>query len=54
MRRELLCHVDWYNEHRPHDHLGGQPPDEVYHDLIRRIWHPRMARVFSRTEVVVL
>jgi putative transposase len=28
--RELLLVVDWYNEHRPHDTLGGKTPNEVY------------------------
>ena len=32
MRRELICHLDWYNEHRPHDYLDGRTPNEVYHD----------------------
>ena len=32
MHKELLCHLDWYNEHRPHDHLQGRTPDEVYYD----------------------
>ncbi|KKL19357.1 hypothetical protein LCGC14_2466280, partial [marine sediment metagenome] len=32
MRRELICHLDWYNEHRPHDYLVGRTPNEVYHD----------------------
>ena len=42
MRRELLCHLDWYNEHRPHDYLGGRTPDEVYHDLAPANLAPRM------------
>lgn len=32
MRRELTCHLGWYNEHRPHEYLGGRTPNEVYHD----------------------
>ena len=32
MRRELICHLDWYNERRPHDFLVGRTPNEVYHD----------------------
>jgi transposase InsO family protein len=32
MRRELICHLDWYNEHRPHEFIGGRTPNEVYHD----------------------
>jgi len=27
---ELRLIVDWYNEHRPHDTLGGKTPNEVY------------------------
>jgi putative transposase len=32
MRRELTLHLDWHNEHRPHEFLGGRTPNEVYHD----------------------
>lgn len=32
MRRELTLHLDWYNEHRPHEFLVGRTPNEVYHD----------------------
>ena len=32
MRRELICHLDWYNDHRPHEFLDGRTPNEVYHD----------------------
>ena len=42
MRWELLCHVDWYNEHRPHDYLGGRTPDEAYHDLAPANLAPRV------------
>jgi putative transposase len=28
--RELRLIVDWYNEYRPHDTLGGKTPNEVY------------------------
>jgi len=28
--REVKLFVDWYNEQRPHESLGGQTPDEVY------------------------
>jgi hypothetical protein len=28
--QELRLIVDWYNEHRPHDTLGGKTPNETY------------------------
>ena len=28
--REVGCIINWYNEHRPHDTLGGKTPNEVY------------------------
>ena len=28
--RELRLIVDWYNEYRPHDTLGGKTPNEIY------------------------
>jgi len=28
--REVRLVIDWYNEHRPHDTLGGKTPNEVY------------------------
>lgn len=28
--RELSLIIKWYNEHRPHDTLGGKTPNEVY------------------------
>jgi len=31
MRRELICYRDWCNEHRPHEFLVGNTPNEVYH-----------------------
>jgi len=31
MREEVVCHLDWYNQHRPHDYLDGRTPDEVYY-----------------------
>jgi hypothetical protein len=27
---EVRLVIDWYNEHRPHDTLGGKTPNEVY------------------------
>jgi hypothetical protein len=32
VRRELTFHLDWYNEHRPHEYLEGSTPNETYHD----------------------
>jgi len=32
MREELTCHLDWHNEHRPHEYLDGRTPNELYHD----------------------
>jgi transposase InsO family protein len=32
MRRELVLHSAWYNEHWPHEYLGGRTPNEVYYD----------------------
>jgi len=28
--REVSLIIAWYNEHRPHDTLGGKTPNEVY------------------------
>ncbi len=28
--REVELIIEWYNEHRPHDTLGGRTPDEVF------------------------
>ena len=28
--REIGFIIDWYNEHRPHETLGGKTPDEVF------------------------
>ena len=30
MRRELGAYAAWFNEHRPHEALGGRTPLEVY------------------------
>jgi putative transposase len=32
MRKELIWHLYWYNEHRPHEYLDGRTPNEAYHD----------------------
>jgi len=42
MRRELICHLYWYNEHRPHEFLGGKTPNEVYHDRPAANEEPRI------------
>lgn len=31
MCEEVVCHLDWYNEHRPHEFIVGRTPNEVYH-----------------------
>lgn len=33
MRSELGCYATWFNEHRPHEALGGRTPREVYRGL---------------------
>ena len=30
IRSELACWATWYNEHRPHQGIGGRTPIEVY------------------------
>lgn len=30
-QQELSAIVEWYNQHRPHEYLGGRTPNEVYH-----------------------
>ncbi|MGB2819730.1 MAG: integrase core domain-containing protein [Phycisphaerae bacterium] len=42
MRRELTCHLDWYNQHRPHDYLGGRTPNEAYHNRLTANEAPRI------------
>jgi hypothetical protein len=42
MRRELIWHFDWYNEHRPHEFLIGRTPNEVYHDRPAANEEPRI------------
>ena len=31
MREEVVCHLGWHNEHRPHEYLDGRTPNEVYY-----------------------
>ena len=31
-QRELNLIAEWYNEHRPHETLGGRTPNEVFYD----------------------
>jgi hypothetical protein len=31
-QRELNFVAEWYNEHRPHETLGGRTPNEVFYD----------------------
>ena len=30
MRSELGCYATWFNEHRPHEALGGRTPLELF------------------------
>ena len=41
-RNELAMIIQWYNEHRPHDSLGGKTPNEVYEDRFPANRKPRM------------
>ena len=40
--REVSLIIEWYNEHRPHDTLGGKTPNEVYFSLPAANEQPRM------------
>ena len=44
-RHELSGYADWYNQHRPHEWLGGRTPDEVYFSRLPANraprWEPR-------------
>ena len=42
MRRELACHLDWYNENRPHEYLEGKTPNEAYYDRPPASEEPRI------------
>jgi transposase InsO family protein len=39
---ELGLIIDWYNEHRPHEALGGKTPNEVYFSRPAANEHPRL------------
>ena len=45
-QRELNLIAEWYNEHRPHETLGGRTPNEVFH---RRYPAHRRPRFEPRT-----
>ncbi len=34
MRQEIVCYIDWYNRHRPHQGLEGATPLEIYESSI--------------------
>ncbi len=38
----LVFLLDWYNQHRPHDTLGGKTPDEVYFHRFPANRRPRL------------
>jgi transposase InsO family protein len=38
---ELLATVEWYNDSRPHNWLGGRTPNEAYHGLFPTNRRPR-------------
>ena len=40
-QRELDAIVEWYNEHRPHERLGGRTPNEVYRHAFPANRRPR-------------
>jgi len=44
VRKGLTCHLDWYNEHRPHEYLDGRTPNGVYHDRPAASEAPRIER----------
>ena len=41
MRKEVVCYIDWYNQHRPHQGLYGATPLEVYNSVIPANLKPR-------------
>jgi len=40
--REIGLIGDWYNEHRPHEALGGKTPDEMYFSRPAANQQPRL------------
>ena len=40
--QEASLIVDWYNEHRPHETLGGKTPNEVYFSRSAANEQPRL------------
>jgi hypothetical protein len=41
MTDELRLFAEWYNEHRPHEFLGGCTPNEVYERRFPKARKPR-------------
>lgn len=41
MRQEVVCCVDWHNQHRPHQGLSGATPLEIYESAMPANCRPR-------------
>ncbi|NMD07902.1 MAG: transposase, partial [Phyllobacteriaceae bacterium] len=41
MRQEVVCYVDWYNQHRPHQGLSGATPLEIHQNATPANCRPR-------------
>jgi hypothetical protein len=41
MRQEVVCYIDWYNRHRPHQGLDGATPLEIYQNAAPANRRPR-------------